>query len=249
MKILLLEDDLVDRMAFSRWVKKEFNNFQIHPATTLEEAKSLWQQEAFDLLVSDYFLPDGHLPDLLTIVDPKRIVCISGLTNPHQIESLKEAAISHFFFKDNHLKYLEQFKFYILLFHFSALSTPSQSGGVTITNEHGLNLSYLKKAFDFKDQPIKEIIEAFLMHTPKQLARLKEAVRDENSNACNYIAHQLKSSFRMMGLFAQMEKLQEIEIVCCRDIKNTAFYMDLVQEIQQDSVLAFQQLEKELKAF
>lgn len=249
MKILLLEDDLVDQMAFSRWVKKEFPNFHLEVVSSIAQTKTILQNKQFDLLVCDYLLPDGNAEDVALFTDPKHIVCISGLDDPFRLKSLKAVGIQHFLFKDSQLQYLQQFKQFIAL-HQQEKQTPTPQNTAIITDDTQLiDLGHLKKAFDYKTQPVKEVIEIFLEQTPPQLTALGIAVTDKSINTCYSIAHRLKSSFRMMGLYRQIESLKKIEAECCSEhFEDHQYFIDLVKELHQDSIKIFARLHQELKS-
>ena len=126
MNILLIEDDLVDQMAFRRWMSKELNACQLSIANSLEEFEKVISNSDFDAFVCDYHLPDGDLLDVTKLVDPSAIICISGLVDPVKIEGLKAAGVPTFLFKDNQLDYLDQFKEHILKLHNVQLFRPKK---------------------------------------------------------------------------------------------------------------------------
>ena len=99
---------------------------------------------------------------------------------------------------------------------------------------------------DGQKEPVRDVIEIFLQQTPQQLSHLQAAVADQNLQLCQSLAHRLKSSFRLMGLVSQMEKLQEVEEICCKEVGNQQYYIDLVDQVHKDSEQAFKLLNKEL---
>lgn len=249
MKILLLEDDLVDQMAFSRWVKKEFPNFHLEVVSSIAQTKTILQNNQFDLLVCDYLLPDGNAADVAHFTDPKNIVCISGIDDPRRLKLLSAIGIEHFFFKDSQLLYLNQFKQFVAQRQQLDASQIPDAISTAQDNNQLIDLQHLKKTFDYKTQPVREVIEIFLEQTPPQLAELAIAVKDKSMKTCYSIAHRLKSSFRIMGLYRQIESLKKIEQDCCKGhFDNHQDYIDLVKELHHDSVKIFALLHQELKS-
>ena len=57
--ILLIEDDLIDRMAFKRFVEAEKLPFDYAEAGSVSEARKILDAASFDIVISDYLLGDG----------------------------------------------------------------------------------------------------------------------------------------------------------------------------------------------
>ena len=64
-KILLIEDNKLDRMAFERFVENEKLLYDCTTAGSVSEAQNILGSEKFDLIVSDYSLGDGTALDIL----------------------------------------------------------------------------------------------------------------------------------------------------------------------------------------
>ena len=64
-KILLIEDDKIDQMAFNRLVKKENLAYEYQVVNSIESAKKTLDYESFELVISDFFLGDGNAFDIL----------------------------------------------------------------------------------------------------------------------------------------------------------------------------------------
>lgn len=68
LKILVVDDDEVDRMAVRRALRAAGVQMDLAEASTCETALQLLQQQAFDCMFLDYLLPDGDGLDLLQSV-------------------------------------------------------------------------------------------------------------------------------------------------------------------------------------
>ena len=82
-KILLLEDDESLNRGISLKLSKE--GYQVLSAYTMREAKSTFEKEAIDLVISDMTLPDGNGLDFF-IFDKRKLVkrdfnCMNGRNN------------------------------------------------------------------------------------------------------------------------------------------------------------------------
>jgi PAS domain S-box-containing protein len=69
-KLLLIEDDLVDQLAFKRLVKNKQLNYAYRIAGSLKEAKNIIEAEIrqFDIVISDFNLGDGTALELLDLI-------------------------------------------------------------------------------------------------------------------------------------------------------------------------------------
>lgn len=67
-KILLIEDDELDRMAFERLVKQQELPFDYSTASSFAQAKRILDSEKFDVVIVDYLLGDGTAFDVLDVL-------------------------------------------------------------------------------------------------------------------------------------------------------------------------------------
>jgi PAS domain S-box-containing protein len=77
-KILFIEDDKLDRMAFEQLIKeyKLFYDYKI--ASSVAEAKGVLAQEKYDAIVCDYSLGDGTALDILDLTRSIPIIVVTG---------------------------------------------------------------------------------------------------------------------------------------------------------------------------
>ncbi len=77
-KILLIEDDKLDQMAFLRMVETENLPYDCTKADSVAQAKQLLQSEEFDIVVSDYSLGDGTGFDIIEFVNNTPLILVTG---------------------------------------------------------------------------------------------------------------------------------------------------------------------------
>jgi len=77
-KVLLIEDNKLDRMAFERFLKDEKLLYDYTAAKSISEAKEILKSNQFDIIVSDYSLGDGTALDILNSVKHIPIILITG---------------------------------------------------------------------------------------------------------------------------------------------------------------------------
>jgi len=78
-KILLIEDDRLDQMAFKRLVENEELSYDYTIAGSVSEAQSILGSERFDIVIADYLLGDGTAFDILDSVKTTPIMPVTGL--------------------------------------------------------------------------------------------------------------------------------------------------------------------------
>ncbi|HAC14457.1 MAG TPA: hypothetical protein DCE78_00715 [Bacteroidetes bacterium] len=105
-KILVIEDDEIDRLAFKRAAKLYHLPIVTTMATSIDEAKIALQQDSFDVIFTDYYLDDGDAKDVIEMSGSTPVLVATG-TNDIQIavDILKNGAYD-FLVKDIDRSYL-----------------------------------------------------------------------------------------------------------------------------------------------
>ena len=67
-RILLIEDDELDRIAFERLVKQQKLPYNYDTATCFKQAKTILDSDTFDVVIVDYLLGDGTAFDVLDLL-------------------------------------------------------------------------------------------------------------------------------------------------------------------------------------
>ena len=80
-KVLLIEDDTLDRIAFERFLEEEKLLYDYTAAQSISQAKEILKSRQFDIIVSDYSLGDGTALDILNSVKHTPIILITGAAN------------------------------------------------------------------------------------------------------------------------------------------------------------------------
>ncbi len=77
-KVLLIEDDKLDQMAFKRFVQDEELPYDYMVAGSLSQAQGLLGSQEFDVIVSDYFLGDGTGLDIVNSAENIPVILVTG---------------------------------------------------------------------------------------------------------------------------------------------------------------------------
>lgn len=202
--ILIIEDDLVDQMAFSRVLSKHFSSAKIVTAENIKEGITKMEQHRFDWVISDFNLPDGTVMDILQFAKTNKMICVSGETAESKIQFLSDRGFVKFLLKDQHLNYLQN-----LVEIIKGNDDEKTPASIAVSNE--ISLSFLLNKFDADFTVVKDILTIFQQHGPKDLEQLQNALFSKNKNDCHNIAHRIKSGYRVLGLKTALQLLETME--------------------------------------
>jgi PAS domain S-box-containing protein len=106
-RILLVEDDLVDQIAFKRMVKREHLNYDFQIASSLKEAKELLSTQRYELVITDYQLGDGNAVALFDLLKSTPFIFATGGGDEEiAVRALKAGAFDYLI-KDQERNYLK----------------------------------------------------------------------------------------------------------------------------------------------
>ncbi|MBE9029149.1 response regulator [filamentous cyanobacterium LEGE 11480] len=108
-KVLLVEDDTIDRLAFSKYVQEESLPYDYVLASSLAEAQSILAQESFAVAILDHQLGDGTALELLQQVKQKNLafVIATGSGDEATAARLMQEGAYDYLIKDPERNYLK----------------------------------------------------------------------------------------------------------------------------------------------
>lgn len=106
-RILVIEDDVVDQMAFERFVRKEGLAYDYQLASSVAEAKEVLAAESFDLIVTDYHLGDGTAMEIFQLGIDVPTVVITGAGDEEIVVKALRAGAFDYMIKDTERRYLK----------------------------------------------------------------------------------------------------------------------------------------------
>lgn len=80
-RILLVEDDRIDRMAFERMVREKQLPYEVAMASSLTEGVEILKKSSFDVVLLDYNLGDGTGPELIDFIKDTPVIFVTGSGN------------------------------------------------------------------------------------------------------------------------------------------------------------------------
>jgi len=106
-KILLIEDDKIDQMAFKSLVKKENLPYDYVAAASVSEAQSILDSDRFDIVITDYSLGDGTAFDILNLIKDTPVIVTTGAGDEEIAVKAIKAGACDYLIKDLGRSYLK----------------------------------------------------------------------------------------------------------------------------------------------
>jgi PAS domain S-box-containing protein len=226
-RILLIEDDQVDRMAFGRFVRSEGLPYDYACAGSVAEAKSLIASDEYDVIVMDFVLGDGTALDLFEHVPDKiPIVVVTGGGDEETAVLAMKAGASDYVIKDTYGKYLKILP-------------------VTVSN------AIKSKKAEIALQEARDELEKRVEERTAELQRVNEQLRQEVSERKKAEAALLDSRKRYKQLYQEAKRSEEIYRSLLDSTPNAVMVYDLegnVQYVNESFASIFGWSRKEVKA-
>jgi DNA-binding NtrC family response regulator len=106
-RLLLIEDDPVDRMAFQRFAGEESFPYEYATARSISDAKRLLSSEGFDCVIADYQLGDGTAFDILELNLEIPVIITTGAGSEQIAVQAMKAGAYDYLIKDHERNYLK----------------------------------------------------------------------------------------------------------------------------------------------
>lgn len=246
-KILLIEDNLIDQMAFSRMLDKEgLEDCELQIVENIGNAEQLLKQKDFQLIVCDMNLPDGTAFDLSHIFKKNTFILLSGHITPELEQEAMESGILKVLPKTSDLSQLSPIIEIIKQKSGTKLHSKQEANPKQSDKQGTLILAHLKATFDNNPIYIIDIIQSFLIENPKLISRLNLAAEIRDIQQIVNTAHQLKSGYMLMG-FTELEDIaKEIET---NNALNVEDLNDLIHKLINLSAQSYALLKSALAQF
>ena len=106
-KILLIEDDKIDQMAFEQLVQEQELPYDCTIAGSVSEARSILASGSFDAVIADYALGDGTAFDILDLVKDAPVILVTGTGDEETAVKAWKAGAYDYLIKDIERNYLK----------------------------------------------------------------------------------------------------------------------------------------------
>ena len=160
-KILLVEDDRLDQMAFKRLVKDKELPYDCTIAGSVSEVQSILGSERFDIVISDYSLGDGTAFDILGLVKDTPTILVTGAGDEEIALKAWRAGAYDYLINDFERNYLK---------------------ALAITVENAIERKKMKETLDRKQKNLEAIFDAvpvgmLLVDENMIVKRVNDAIR------------------------------------------------------------------------
>ncbi|MFH2041394.1 MAG: EAL domain-containing protein [Acidobacteriota bacterium] len=105
-KLLYIEDDLVDLQAFERLVQKQGLSYDYDVGSSIAETKVLLEENKYDIIVSDFQLGDGTALELFDHFGETPFILVTGSGDEDIAVSAMKAGARDYLIKDSDRNYL-----------------------------------------------------------------------------------------------------------------------------------------------
>ncbi len=106
LKVLLIEDDGFDQMAFKRYVEKKNLPYDYTIAGSVKAAKDLLKSETYEVVIIDYHLGDGTAFDILDSIINIPTIFVSGVDDAEIAVKAMNLGAYDYLVKDKNYNYL-----------------------------------------------------------------------------------------------------------------------------------------------
>jgi len=106
-KILLIEDNKIDQMAFKRLIDEEKLPYDCTIAGSAAQAAQILAKEQFDVIISDYSLGDGTAFDIFPLVNDTPLIFVTGTGDEEIAVRAYKAGACDYLIKDLDRNYLK----------------------------------------------------------------------------------------------------------------------------------------------
>jgi len=107
--VLLIEDDLVDQMAFIRLMKEQSKSYQVEIAGSIADALTVIEKKPIDIIISDFYLGDGTPFEILPEITRRGIpiIVVTSAVDPDTAADAIKRGVSDLLIKDQNYNYLK----------------------------------------------------------------------------------------------------------------------------------------------
>ena len=106
-KILLIEDNTLDQMAFKRFVESNAIPYDCSVSGSVSEARQMLNTGQFDIIISDHSLGDGTALDILELAGNTPVIVVTGAGDEETAVKAWKAGAYDYLVKDINQNYLK----------------------------------------------------------------------------------------------------------------------------------------------
>lgn len=190
-RVLIVEDDLVDQMAYDRFIKKESLQYEYTFADSVESAKNKIASNTFDIVISDFMLGDGTALDVFPEVKDLPMIVVTGTGNEDTAVKAMKLGVSDYLIKDPGGFFLKTLPLTVK----NAIARRNTESELKRYREN------LESLVNERTKKLKESEEQYRTLITRMINpfALQEVICDENGHPCNFRFLEVNSAFEDMA--------------------------------------------------
>lgn len=190
-RVLIVEDDLVDQMAYERFIKKESLQYEYTFADSVESAKNKIASNTFDIVISDFMLGDGTALDVFPEVKDLPMIVVTGTGNEDTAVKAMKLGVSDYLIKDPGGFFLKTLPLTVK----NAIARRNTESELKRYREN------LESLVNERTKKLKESEEQYRTLITRMINpfALQEVICDENGHPCNFRFLEVNSAFEDMA--------------------------------------------------
>jgi PAS domain S-box-containing protein len=107
-RVLLVEDDTIDQLAFKRAVREQGSPYEFEIAGSVAEARDLLARNRYDAVITDYALGDGTAFDVIEMARGTPLVFTTGAGDEEVAVRAMKSGAADYLVKDHERTYLKK---------------------------------------------------------------------------------------------------------------------------------------------
>ena len=234
MKLLYVEDDTVDQMAFSR-LSRGVSDLHFDLATSIDEAFALIESNQYDLILSDFYLGRDTAMDLFDRILHIPVILLSG---GDEIRPMQGKGFPNYIGSLVKPLKLEELQAIMngTLQKMPPKSTPPINRRPNLLE---FDFTYLERLGGATDTFKMEMLEIFCQLGTEELPQIEQSLQSKNYQSIQRLVHKLKSNLRILGLQRLLETAESIE-KASEKVNDTEAYHSKLRIWLQHMYLAIQ---------
>ena len=194
-RILYIEDDIVDRMCFERIFVDKASDYVIKIIDSIAELKKEEALEVYDVIITDLFLGDGGAKEVMEWLNDRKVVLLSGETDPDYLERMLPDQLLAAISKPVTFERLEE-----ALPAFFGDSNSQESEKEKMTAPKMIKLDNLERMSRGNVDYMAELLDLALELLPERMDSLTQSIESEDWIQYHQAAHSMKSIAKMVGI-------------------------------------------------
>jgi len=216
LRILLAEDSIVNQKLALGLLGR--HGHVVTVANNGKEAVRLWESQEFDVVLMDVQMPEMDGMEATAVIRAQEaksdthvpIIAMTAHAMKGDREMCLSAGMDDYVAKPIRSEQLFSTLQRVLGMH---PSTPPAKDTPPLAASDALDFSTALKAVDGDTGLLREIVQAFLEETPRNVELIRAAIRSGDSTVLQRAAHTIKGALHTLGADAAAEYAQELELM------------------------------------